>query len=204
MHLNFKCLFPMVAVLTTLLTLMSCVEESQDAPADRKALRFVSSPTAESWAVFKASLHMQETIEKEKGYQAIVDYHYHQLQRDLPNSHSHTELTPEEYVRAEINTLDSIITTLKEHQAEDKLWGLLSAMSRQTFDETLVWTASEIAIRLSRSEFENLYAEAKDTGSTQEQIYFETLTRWENKGLRRKSQSRVPAKETVNEENESE
>jgi hypothetical protein len=114
---------------------------------------FLSHPSKDTWEALKSDAKLGRL--SSRYFEQILIYHEARLDRDFPNSMSLVGITPNEFVKLRREQVDSALSIIRS--AQDKsLWRLLDGLALQDFDEDLVWTALEIAARLSQSKFEEI------------------------------------------------
>jgi len=107
----------------------------------------------------------------------VLEYHSAREKRDLPNSMALSGISPEEFVKQEAARADASLARIRAGQTGD-LWRLLQVMASQTFDDRLVFTAAEIAARLTPSRFEAMASVAAKARPENAWIFERIRERW--------------------------
>ena len=143
--------------------------------------RFVANPSLSSWEAFEADVRAGRYGPDASLFPQVLTYHDAQLHRDFPNSMALKGITPNQYVELEIKQIDTALKRLRKSSSED-LWRVISAMALQDFNEELVWTACEIAARVSRDRFETIAADVVRLHPEEAWIIKRTRERWLDPG----------------------
>jgi len=120
--------------------------------------RFIITPSLSSWQDFQADVRSGSYRTKGELFHKILEYHKARGNRDLPNSMTLKDITPDEFVMLQSKRVDSALAYIRKNQCSD-FWRLIEKMAVQDFDDGLMWTACEIAARLSPPKFEKIAAE---------------------------------------------
>lgn len=139
--------------------------------------RFCASPSPENWSALQRLVEARPEHSASKIVAHFLDYNKARERRDLPNSMALQGRTPNEFVAEQSRIIDDKLRALSEAQ-DEQLWRLLKGMAAQNFDESLVWTAAEIAYRVSPSHFEIIAAQIGHAHAEKAGIFAETEQKW--------------------------
>lgn len=120
---------------------------------------FMENPTSSNWQEIDKAADAGELGPKNSIYVQLLEYDDAALHRDLPNSMSLKGITPNEFVRQQEARTDASFALIRK-QSNDEFWRLLEVMASQNFDDHLVVTAGELAVRLDPGRFYAFAAKA--------------------------------------------
>lgn len=169
-----------VAQLLSLIILAACGRNA----VGTAVTRFVAEPSLSAWAHLEDRIGSETPTTATQKFYYVLEYHAARERRDLPNSMALTELSPGEFVDARIKQLAKLEEKLKK-SADQDMWQLLHAMASQSFDDGLTWTSSEIAWKVSRSQFDKMEVNARSVSEEAREIFRRTRERW---GAQQRSQ----------------
>lgn len=138
---------------------------------------FIANPSPSSWRAFEADVRAGHYGPASSPFPQVLEYQDAQLHRDFPNSMTLRGMTPDQYVGLQIKRVDSALKRIQNSNLDD-VWRLIRAMGVQDFDEDLVWTAGEIAARISPGKFEELAADIVRLHPERSWIVERTRARW--------------------------
>ena len=162
-----------------LLVSVACqsVDVSRDGQAvERSFEQFVSAPTETNWSGLRSFVDKDPGLELSHLVSLVVLYHEARDRRDLPNSMALKNVSPDEFVKQQIQIADETLWKLKSMEGA-RLWSLLKGLAVQDFDEFLVWSSAELLFRLNPPRFEEV-ASIVSSDSEKAHIFAETKARW--------------------------
>ena len=143
---------------------------------ERSFEQFVSAPTEANWSGLRSSAKKDPGSKLSLLVSLVVQYHEARDRTDLPNSMALKNVSPDEFVKQQIQIADQTLRKLKSMEGAP-LWSLLQSLVLQGFDEFLVWTSAELLFRLAPPRFEEI-ASIVSTDSEKARIFAETKARW--------------------------
>jgi len=138
---------------------------------------FLDAPSLQSWRSLEEDVRAGRYDAPEMVVAQVLEYHSAREKRDLPNSMALSGISPEEFVKQEAARADASLARIRAGQTGD-LWRLLQVMASQTFDDGLVFTAAEIAARLTPSRFEAMASVAAKARPENAWIFERIRERW--------------------------
>lgn len=120
--------------------------------------KFLTAPSLTSWQNFQADVRSGRYGKKGGLFLKIFEYHDAREKRDLPNSMVLKDITQDEFVILQSKRADSALDFIRKNKNAN-FWRIIEKLAVQDFDDGLMWTACEIAVRLSPPKFEKIAAE---------------------------------------------
>jgi hypothetical protein len=145
--------------------------------AESSLERFVSSPSRESWQVFKSDVHLGYYKSNGSVFLKLIEYHEAREKRDLPNSMALKNITPDQFVRMQIKRADEALVYLRKNN-DAEFWRVVEKLAVQEFDEGLARTALEIIARLSPKRFDAMTAALRKQNADKSRIIEDTRSKW--------------------------
>jgi hypothetical protein len=137
---------------------------------------FLTKPTQVYWRSFEVNI---KSGYYHQVFQQVLEYHDARMKRDLPNSMALTGPAQDKFMKQHNKRIIFALNSIRSKESSD-LWRLLGKLGSQNFDEDLVWTAFEIAARLSPPKFETIAKDVERLHPDQTWIIENIRERWFN------------------------